>query len=368
MKDLPTQIGWFATKGSGTNEAQRIATLLSHLPGLWELPFDKHHKRQSFFTLLRLLRRRQPALLVMEGTGVAGGLACLIARALWKVPFVVSSGDAVGPFIAVHHPAAGVLAACYEWLLYRYSAGFIGWTPYLVGRALTMGAPKGVTAPGWVLGGDQQLDMLEQRRRVRDQWKIPQDAIVVGLLGAIEWNEKWQYCYGLELVECAQRMQRKDVVFVVVGSGSGLEQLRTRAGVLLGSRVILPGAVALQEVMSTLSAFDIASLPQSMDGVGMFRYTTKLSEYAAAGLPIITSQIPAAYDLMLDWSWRLPGAGPWTTDYISALTSLLEQLDSKEIAACRAAVSRQIDTFQKDDQMQRVTAFIKEILLPVCPI
>ena len=41
-----------------------------------------------------------------------------------------------------------------------------------------------------------------------------------------------------------------------------------------------------------LAAFDLASLPQSVDRVGSFRYSTKLSEYLAAGLPIVTSQIP----------------------------------------------------------------------------
>ena len=53
-----------------------------------------------------------------------------------------------------------------------------------------------------------------------------------------------------------------------------------------------------------LAAFDLASLPQSVDGVGSFRYTTKLSEYLAAGLPIVTGQIPAAYDLTLAQAQR----------------------------------------------------------------
>ena len=59
-----------------------------------------------------------------------------------------------------------------------------------------------------------------------------------------------------------------------------------------------------------MAAFDVGALPQSTDGVGSFRYTTKLSEYAAARLPVITSRIPAAYDLGCEWMWRLPGRGP----------------------------------------------------------
>ena len=55
--------------------------------------------------------------------------------------------------------------------------------------------------------------------------------------------------------------------------------------------------MAAEEVVDYLAAFDLASLPQSVDRVGSFRYSTKLCEYLAVGLPIITGQIPAAYDL-----------------------------------------------------------------------
>ena len=38
----------------------------------------------------------------------------------------------------------------YEKLLYRHCTGFIGWTPYLAGMALKMGAPRAVTVEGAV--------------------------------------------------------------------------------------------------------------------------------------------------------------------------------------------------------------------------
>ena len=60
---------------------------------------------------------------------------------------------------------------------------------------------------------------------------------------------------------------------------------------------------------------DVASLPQSVDGVGSFRYTTKLSEYLAARLPVVTGEIPLAFDLDDGWMWRLPGDAPWEERY-----------------------------------------------------
>ena len=141
-----------------------------------------------------------------------------------------------------------------------------------------------------------------------------------------------------------------------------MARLRSVAGEFLGARIRLPGPVALDEVLPCLAAFDVAALPQSTDGVGAFRYTTKLSEYASARLPVITSRIPVAYDLGFDWMWRLPGRGPWEKTYINALVRLLETLDTPQIEAHRKAIPQQLEAFNCQIQIARVTAFIDELL------
>ena len=79
-----------------------------------------------------------------------------------------------------------------------------------------------------------------------------------------------------------------------------------------------------------LAAMDFASLPQSRDGVGMFRYTTKISEYAAAGLPIVTGRLPLAYDLDDGTMIRLPGFAPWSPQYIAAMADLMNEVTVRE--------------------------------------
>jgi glycosyltransferase involved in cell wall biosynthesis len=135
------------------------------------------------------------------------------------------------------------------------------------------------------------------------------------------------------------------------------------AGPDLGSRILMPGRVAPSEVADYLAAFDVASLPQSVDGVGSFRYSTKLSEYLASGLPIVTGQIPAAYDLDAGCFWRLPGRYPWSSTYEDALVSLLESLSRDEIARRREAIGgRGTDLFDRAAQQRRVSEFVREIL------
>ncbi len=291
----------------------------------------------------------------MEGTGVAGGLAVIAARAIAGVPYVVSSGDAVGPFVGLSHRRLAPFAGLYERLLCRRSAGFIGWSPYLVGRALTFGAPRAMTAANWAPAAAP-----EERAARREALGIPAEAIVFGLVGSLPWNEASGYCYGLELVRAALATDRKDLRVLVVGDGSGLARLRELAAG--DERIILPGRVPKEEVAGVLAALDVASLPQSVDGVGSFRYTTKISEYLGAGLPVVTGQIPLAYDLDDGWIWRLAGDAPWDPRYLAALAELMRTVTPAEVAARRAAVPRDLAIFDRGRQQRAVSAFVADLV------
>jgi Glycosyl transferases group 1 len=348
----------FATQGQGHIEGERIRVMLEELAPE-EYPFDRAAKLRSALGLVRAARRRRPALIVMEGTGTAGGLTLIALEALLGIPYVVSSGDAVGPYLGLHSRLLGLAGGLYERLLCRRCAGFVGWTPYLVGRALTFGAPRGMTAPGWTRGNASE----GARARIRAELGIAEDALVVGLVGSLHWNDTVGYVYGAELVRAVRRVQRRDVVVCVVGDGSGLERLRQLAGDDLGGRVVLPGRVSAEAVPDYLSAFDVGSLSQSVDGVGAFRYTTKLSEYLASELPVITGEVPAAYDLDEGYMWRLPGAAPWSSAYIAALAELLEQLSRPDVEQRRQAIrARHGEPFDRVTQRRRMTAFIEDVL------
>jgi glycosyl transferase family 1/glycosyl transferase family 4 len=346
----------FATQGSGHGEEARIEGLLEHTEAV-TLPFDRTHKARSASRILGTILRRRPDLVVMEGTGVAGGLPLIAGRLLAGVPYVVSSGDAVGPYIKLGHRRLAPLAALYERLLCRLSAGFIGWTPYLVGRALTFGAPRAMTAASWSAPARRQ-----DRQLRREELGIAEDTLVFGLVGTLDWTEQIEYCYGRELIEAVLRTDRDDICAVVIGDGSGRERLQRIAGKELGRRVLLPGRIPRDSVTSYLAAMDVASLPQSTDGVGSFRYTTKISEYIGAGLPVVTGQIPLAYDLDEGWIWRLPGDAPWDDRYVSGLTELMQNLSAADLAARRQAVPTEMALFDRERQAQQVGSFVADLL------
>jgi len=339
----------FATQGIGGNDETRLRALLENHPADW-FPF----RRAAPFSLLRHLLTHRYQLVAMEGTGISGGLPLLLARLLFGQRYLVSSGDAVGPFVSQKQPLLGPLFSLYERLLYGNASGFIGWSPYLTGRALTFGVPRAATAAGWAPTWSRSTKGPQIRRELG----IPEEALVVGIAGSLTWTPRVRYCYGLELVRAAALTPRPDLRFLIVGDGSGRPELDRHPD----TRVIVTGHVPRERVPDYLAAMDIASLPQSCDGVGSFRLTTKLSEYLAAGLPVITGQIPAAYDLDNGWLWRLPGDAPWSTRYIGALAHLLDTLTPEALAECRACVPASLSIFDRQSQVRRVTALIDDIL------
>jgi glycosyltransferase involved in cell wall biosynthesis len=338
-----------------------LLTLLTNFDPI-VFPFDRKGKWRSFRKLIKALLHQRTNLAVMEGTGIAGGLVVMFARLVAGIPYVVSSGDAVGPFVGRQRPLLGPLFGLYERLLCRLSAGFIGWTPYLSGRALTFGAPRAMTAAGWAPYSPSLAELAASRKIIRQKLGIGPNDLVFGLVGSLAWTRRVRYCYGLELVRALGRTKRRDLKVIIVGDGDGRPHLEQAAGKELGARVFLTGRVPREQVPEYLSAMDIASLPQSVDKVGSFRYTTKLSEYLAAGLPVVTGQVPLAYDLGDDWLWRLPGNAPWDERYLQALANLMEHVSSSELCAKQEAVPDHLPEFDRSRQVDRATAFLMDLL------
>jgi hypothetical protein len=351
----------FATQGTTHLDAERVRQLLALLAPE-EYPFDHERKLRSALGLLRAVRRRRPELIVMEGTGAAGGLAVLALNALLGVPYIVSSGDAVAPYLGLRSRLAARIGACYERALCKRCSGYVGWSPYLVGRALTYGAPRAMTAPGW----SSARAGVGAREATRERLGVPAETILVGLVGSLNWRRRVGYAYGAELVLAMRRVARADLAVCIIGEGSGRERLASLAAAQLGSKVLLPGRVPHEQIADYLAAFDVACLPQSVDGVGSFRYSIKLAEYLDAGLPIITGQIPAAYDLDEGYLWRLPGDAPWSATYVAALAALLGGLDRDQVAVKReAARDRRERPFDKAAQQRRMRDFVSDTLARV---
>lgn len=331
---------------------------------------DKSKSRlENTRAIWALLRKRQWDLVYQESTGIAAGLPLIAAHRAWGQPFVVSTGDPVSGYVrTVKGPLAGYAFGAYERLLYRACAGFIGWTPYLTGRALHLGAPRGVT-----IEGAAALDLFrpfspERRAAARADFGLPADHLVCGVVGSLRWTPRQNYCYGLELVEMLKYLKRSDVSVLIVGDGSGLSRLKERVPPALQERVVFTGRVSEQDVVRALNAMDVGFITQTLDGLGSYRLTTKLPEYLATGLPVAMSPIPGYYDYARDCGWTLPAAHPASDAFHRGCAALIDRL-TPEMIAQKAAPARSVAEarFDYGPLKERFAAFVHD-LLPAPPV
>jgi glycosyltransferase involved in cell wall biosynthesis len=312
----------------------------------------------------RLLAAERWSLVYMEGTGITAGLALIWRSLAHRQKYVVSSGDPIGGFFAVTRgPLLGALFSIYERLLYRHCAGFIGWTPYLTGAALKMGAGRGATVEGAV-----DLDLFRPfppalRLTTRRQYGIPDHALVCGVVGTLTWSKRQSYCYGLELIETLKRVARSDIYLLIVGDGDGRARLETGLPDPLRSRVIFTGRLPENDVVAAMNALDIGFVTQTLDVLGNFRLTTKLPEYLACGVPVAMSPVPGFFDYVWPAGWSLPACHPGRAEFHAGTAAWLDGLGQSEIEEKRSQARRIAETrFDYQTRGDKFRHFIDQLL------
>jgi glycosyltransferase involved in cell wall biosynthesis len=354
------------TGGIGDLHGLRMRRLVEDLNAdLQFLDLDRSHsRRQNTAVVNDHLASRDWDLVYMESTGIAAGLPLIWAARRRGLRYVVSSGDPIGGYFRVVEGALqGFLLGQYEKQLYRHSSGFIGWTPYLTGAALNLGAPRGVTVEGAV-----DCDLFRplpepDRRAVKTQYGLSPDHLVAGIVGSLKWTERQQYCYGLELIEMLQYLQRPDVSVLIVGDGTGRETLQDRVPHSMRKRVVFTGRVPETEVATLLNAMDIGFITQTLDELGSFRLTTKLPEYLAAGLPVAMSPIPGFFDYASEAGWALPTGHPADPAFHRGCARWIDSVSWQEVESRRRRapdLARSI--FDYSIVRPRFTRFVGDLL------
>lgn len=280
-----------------------------------------------------LLNSSRWDLVYQEGTGIAGGASLIRAAFARKQAFIVSSGDPIGGFFRVTKgPLLGSFFEFYEKLLYRTCTGFIGWTPYLTGAALKMGAKRAITVEG---GVDLKIfypHTPDARFKIREKYGLHPEHLVCGVIGSLQWTSRQSYCYGYEQIELLKRVKRQDISLLIVGDGDGRSRLEEAIPDSLRARVVFTGRLSEIEVVNAINAMNIGFVTQTLDELGNFRLTTKLPEYLACGVPVAMSPIPGFYDYAAEAGWSLPAYHPASTEFHCRCAQWLDQLSWDDVA------------------------------------
>ena len=324
-----------ATAGKGGQDERRMRRLASQLNA--EVSYYCVDRSVSRVVAAQevwiLLRSSQWDLVYQEGTGIAGGINLILAALLRKQHFIVSSGDPIGGFFyGKHGLLMGNLFELYERLLYKTCTGFIGWTPYLTGVALKMGAKQAVTVEGTA---DLNIFYPYEHSRklaIRKKYGINPDHLVCGVIGNLNWGTRQSCCQGYELIESLKRIEREDVTILIVGDGTGRSRLEQAISGKLRSRVVFTGRVPEAEVVDAINAMDIGFVTQILGKLGNYRLSTKLPEYLACGVPVAMSPNPGFYDYVASAGWPLPAYHPASAEFHDHCAQWIDQLSWSDIA------------------------------------
>lgn len=322
------------TAGQGGQDERRVLRLTKEIgiPVTYHYVDKKASKLSEMLKIRKLLRSKKWDLVYQEGTGIASGINLIIASVLHKQQFVVSSGDPIaGYFYTKYGRPISDLFGVYERWLYSSCAGFIGWTPYLTGVAMHMGAPDAITVEGGAELSVFKAFDSSTKESLHQKYSIPNHHIVCGVAGSLNWVKRQSWCQGYELVQTLKYLKRNDVSMLIVGDGSGKSLLEDAIPPHLKSRVIFTGRVSEAEVVEAINVMDIGFIALVIDKLGNFRLSTKLPEYLACGSAVAMSPVPGYYDYASTAGWSLPASHPGSEEFHRACAAWLDNLTWDDI-------------------------------------
>lgn len=187
----------------------------------------------------------------------------------------------------------------YREFLCRNAADIIAPLPAIVPPVI---AEERIRKVDWGAAVDRfrgKPSMAEARKRLG----IAKDAFVTVFLGSFrKWHGVW------DLAAAAQNLikagPKRNMVFLMIGSGPELERLRDWAAKRnLSGRFIFTGAVEYSQVPGCLAAADIGVAPfnpsrHSQLQLGFYWSPLKVFEYMAASLPVVTIDVEPLNDII----------------------------------------------------------------------
>lgn len=291
--------------------------------------------------------------------GRVGFPAAMMARSCAR-PVIVEMGDPQGPlYRAQGRSGLSVWAGrTVDAFVGRYASG-------VVVRGRRLAEEVDIKVPWIEVPDGVDLDRFRPTADddLRQQLGIPDDALVVGLVGSLEVAGEPPRSYGWDIVGALAMLRDEPVWGLVVGDGPGRAWLRKRAedaGVT--NRLVLPGRVAHDEVPRYVSAIDLCISTQTDDAIGRSRTTAKLPEYLACDRHVLASAVGGACDV-LPPGMLVPYHGSYDPAYPRRLAERIAAVVPARAELRRSGKTRHIaaECFSYDVIADKISAFLAQL-------
>ncbi len=325
--------------------AERAEQLLGGVPGV-ELTAPPPGARGMALSAWSALSSRATVLYLVD-VGKSTTVAAVLGR-LTRKRVILDTGD-----------------ACYALAASLGDRGFAGLALVGLGEQLALRSAheivvRGRAHAGYVPGRATHIPDLPpagagpvpagELRRTLDL----DGAFVIGVVGSLIFSPRLRISYGWDLIEALSHTA-PEVLALIVGDGSGLEPLQTRArelGVIDRCRFV--GRVPTDLVSQYVCATDIAISTQTNDLVGQVRTTGKLPLYLACARPVLASHVGEAARLLGPKGWTIPYSGVIDRLYPKRLAEAIERWRGDPGGAeSRRAIARKLAESEFDVEVMR---------------
>ena len=279
---------------------------------------------RAIFEFFWLIVRLRPALAYVVDMGYSGVLAVGLYRLLGRLPIIVDTGDSIYELsrITGNRGRIGLfMTKLLEWFALSISDRIVVRShPHqelLRGRSVRADViPDGVDLKQFSPASEPDL---------RQRYGL-EGFTVVGLLGSLIWNSRWQMCYGWELIEVIHALKDRPVKGLIIGDGSGLPELKAQCVARgIEDRIVFVGRVPYDDLPRYINLMDVGLSTQTNDMAGQVRTTGKLPLYLACGRLVLASEVGEAARV-LPREMLVPYNGTKDTEYPGRLVSRLQSL------------------------------------------
>ncbi len=355
----------FLVNGSpGSAMGIRARSFAQRLSGEFEIAilYRSANKILAIFENIAGLVRSRPALCWVFDMGFSGVLAAGFYRMFSRCRVIIDTGDAIYE-LARSTGARSRLGVWLTKLLEQYSFAISDGVVVRSHPHQELLARQQVQADAIPDGVDLNQFQPQQADDLRRTLGLD-GAVVVGILGSLIWNQRFETCYGAEVIEVVRHLRDEPVKGLVIGDGNGLERLKARCAALgIMDRIVFTGRVNYDELPRYLSLMDVCISTQSNDPVGQVRTSGKLPLYLACGRFVLATDVGEA-SRVLPREMLVTYNGANDPDYparlVERLRELLDQPGRLSQPAASVAIARR--HFDYDDLAARVGRTIRRVL------
>jgi glycosyltransferase involved in cell wall biosynthesis len=357
----------FLVNGTPTSASGiRAKSFAERLPSTWQIHFRYRSipKWQGMLSFIQAGLYLRPQIIYVVDVAYAGVLAGCLGKILTGCKLITDTGDVAYELAQSTGKYSRTQLALIDWverLAIKFSDRLIvrgsyhkAWLEHQGNHTVEF-VPDGV---------DTDAVAPVNATSLRERLGLG-NHLVVGLVGTMSWSERYQMCYGWDIIAALRLLPNYPVKALLVGEGNGraiLENLAQEFGV--ADRVVFTGQIPYGDLPEYLAAMDVCVSTQSNNLVGQVRTTGKLPLYLAYGKYVIATDVGEASRVLPGVGCLLPYEGIRDDQHPARLAVQLKRLLAKPERLQVNASARQIAKAEFDYQIlaQRIERVCRELV------